>query len=287
MSSSSSSTVLLAGSALLVAAATVAAFYPKASPESTSTEITEIDETNTGGDYITEDDVCKVFDRLFMEMQGVLAQLSQQIQQMQAMGQMIPEQQLRIVLKQEFERALVTKQKIVFDEVDCDEDCLQEATWAFLEEEEQYPKVKICVERFQRLWENISGESVVGKRPGKVNDKSIEEDENIEILEPTRLLEVAEIYFSALTKAMGNLITEFKNQGKDLNSPSVAQELQMSFASIANDAGENALQDLNITLKQFQSSIEAHSSNPQIGRALGMMQMKQQQELMSMGLPTR
>ena len=48
---------------------------------------------------ITEDDVCKIFDKLFLEMQGVLQQLSQQIQQIQMSGQQISEAQIRQALK--------------------------------------------------------------------------------------------------------------------------------------------------------------------------------------------
>ena len=98
MSSSASSTVLLAGSALLVAAA-AAAFLPKGTSD--THELEEIDELPEG-EYITEEDVCKIFDRLFMEMQGVLSQLGQQIQQLQMAGQQIPEAQLRQLLKGEF-----------------------------------------------------------------------------------------------------------------------------------------------------------------------------------------
>ena len=135
----SSSTVIL-GSALLLAAA----YY---SSGSDSKEITEIDDE----ELITEDDVCKIFDRLFLEMQQVLGQLSQQIQQIQMSGHQIPENQLRQLLRGEFEKALTVKQKQALDEFDIDESCLEEATWEFLENEEQYPKVKAAVERFQRL----------------------------------------------------------------------------------------------------------------------------------------
>jgi hypothetical protein len=157
---SSSSTVLL-GSALLVAAAAAATTFMNSKPK--SREIAEIDEDE--GDFISAEEVCKIFDRLFLEMQAVLAQLSHQIQQIQQSGQVIPEKQLRQLLKAEFERALGVKQKDVLEEYDMDEDCLEEATWEFLEKPEEHMKVKKAVERFQKLWENVSGESVVGQRP--------------------------------------------------------------------------------------------------------------------------
>ena len=276
MSSSASSTVLLAGSALLVAAA-AAAFLPKGTSD--THELEEIDELPEG-EYITEEDVCKIFDRLFMEMQGVLSQLGQQIQQLQMAGQQIPEAQLRQLLKGEFERALTAKQQQVFEDNDVDEDCLEEATWEFLGQPDKYPNAKKAVERFQKLWENVSGESVVGKRAGK----GAVQEEPTEILSPEKLVEVAEIYFDALTGAMRGLVEEYKEEGKDLNSPAVAQQLHMEFSTAADDAGSDALKTLGCTKQQFQKSIEAHASKPQIGRALSMLQMKQQQELMSMGI---
>lgn len=259
-------------------AAAAAALYPSSRSEKPSLEIAEIDDELPAGDYITEDDVVKIFDRLFVEMQSVLQQLGAQIQQIQMSGQQIPEAQLRQLLKTEFERALMVKQKSIFEEHDVDEDCLEEATWEFLEKEEEHPRVKKAVERFQQLWENVSGESVVGKRPGKVSE------ETEDILDPDKVIEAAEIYFGSLTSCMRELVDKYKGEGKDLQSHQVARELQMEFSSSAQDAGSEALQKQGITHRQFQKSVEAHANKPQVGRALQKLQMKQQQELMSMGV---
>ena len=278
--STSTSTVLLAGSALLVAAA-AAMFLPSTTNKASGGSIQDIDDEDLAGDYITEEDVCKIFDRLFVEMQQVLSQIGQQIQQIQMSGQQIPEAQLRQLLKGEFERALMAKQKSVFEENDVDEDCVEEATWEFLEAPGKYPEAKKSVERFQKLWENVSGESVVGKRPGKVDE---EPKESFELLPSERLIEVAEVYFGALSNAMRELVDKYKEEGQDMSSPAVAQRLQLDFSSTGNDAGEKALKSEGCSLMQFQKSVEANASNPQVGRALAALQMKQQQELMQMGL---
>lgn len=279
MSSSTSSTVLLAGSALVVAGFAASMFSGNKSTSSST--ITEIDDDDEQTDFITEEDVCKIFDRLFMEMQQVLGQLSQQIQQLQMAGQQIPEAQLRQILKSEFEKALTTVQVRVYEENDVDADCLEEATWEFLDQPEQYPKAKVAVERFQKLWENVSGESVVGKRPGQADP----EEEKIEPLSPEKLVEAAEVYFDALTGAMKVLVEKYNDEGKDLKSPAVAQQLNMEFSASANDAGAAALAELGSNPNHFQKSIEVHASKPQVGRALQMLQMKQQQELMALGVP--
>jgi hypothetical protein len=276
-----SSTKLLIGSAVALVAAAAASTMISSSKKNVK-EITDIDDELNEEDYITEEDVCKVFDRLFMEMQAVLAQLSQTVQQIQMSGQHIPEKQLRQILKSEYERALLVKQKQALDEVDIDYDCFEEATWEFLDSPENYPKAKRSVERFQKLWENVSGESVVGRRPG---GKGSLEEEKVELLSAEKTIEAAEVYFDALTNAMGELVQSFKKEGKDLHDPSVAQQLQLEFAGAANDAGEEALKNMDISLSQFQKSIEANASNPQVGRSLGMLQMKQQQTLMAMGVP--
>lgn len=276
---SSHSTVLV-GSALVLAAA--AAAYQFSSSTSKSTELDEIAEDE--GDFITADEVVRIFDRLFLEMQAVLAQLSQQVQQIQMSGQHIPEKQLRMLLRGEFERALGIKQNMILQEFDMDEDCLEEATWEFLEKGQEHEKVKKAVERFQKLWENVSGESVVGKRPGQFGE--IDEIESTVLLDAQTTVEVAEVYFDALTNAMGDLVQTLKKEGKNLRDPSIAQELQMQFASVANDKGEEALKSMGITQSQFQKSIEANASNPMVGRSLAMLQMKQQQTLMNMGVPT-
>jgi hypothetical protein len=276
---SSHSTVLV-GSAIMLAAA--AAAYQFSSSTTTSREITDLDEDD--GEFITADDVVRIFDRLFLEMQAVLAQLSQQVQQIQMSGQHIPEKQLRMLLRGEFERALGIKQAMILQEFDIDEDCLEEATWEFLEKEEENEKVKKAVERFQKLWENVSGESVVGKRPGQLGDMN--EMEPTELLDAQSTVEVAEVYFDALTNAMGELVQTLKKEGKNLRDPSIAQELQMQFATVANEKGEEALKSMGVTQAQFQKSIEENASNPAVGRSLAMLQMKQQQTLMSLGVPT-
>ena len=279
---SSSTPKILIGSALLLAAAAATSYISsKNSSSESSRELVEIDDEVLEGEvFITGDDVCKVFDRLFMEMQAVLAQLSHTVQQIQQSGQVIPEQQLRQLLITEYERALTVKTKQALDEADMDDDCFEEATWEFLDQEDEYPKVKKSVERFQKLWENVSGENVVGKRKGGVQ----KEEEVVEILPAEKTIEVAEVYFDALTTTMGDLAAKFKEDGKDLRDPQVAQQLQMEFSSLANDKGEEALKELGISQLQFQKSIEANASDPQVGRALAMLQMKQQQALASLGV---
>lgn len=280
---SSSTPKILIGSALLLAAAAATSYISSknSSSDESSRELVEIDDEVLEGEvFITGDDVCKVFDRLFMEMQAVLAQLSHTVQQIQQSGQVIPEQQLRQLLITEYERALTVKTKQALDEADMDDDCFEEATWEFLDKEDEYPKVKKSVERFQKLWENVSGENVVGKRKGGVQ----KEEEVVEILPAEKTIEVAEVYFDALTTTMGDLAAKFKEDGKDLRDPQVAQQLQMEFSSLANDKGEEALKELGISQLQFQKSIEANASDPQVGRALAMLQMKQQQALASLGV---
>jgi len=275
-------TKVLIGSALL-AVAVATRFYVSNQKSSDSEKLVEIDDQKEDIDFVTGDDVCKVFDRLFMEMQAVLAQLSHTVQQIQMSGQVIPEKQLRQLLITEYERALAVKQQQALDEINMDYDCFEEATWEFLEKEEDYPKVKKSVERFQKLWENVSGENVVGKRKGGSKEKTMVEA--IEVLSAPKTIEVAEIYFNTLTNAMSDLVQGFKKEGKDLRDPAVAQQLQMEFSSVANDKGEEALKEMGITQIQFQKSIEANASHPQVGRSLAMMQMKQQQALISMGVP--
>lgn len=271
----------IVGAGLLVAAAaTYLSSKSTSGGRSPSGDITDIDDDGFGEeDFITEEDVCKIFDRLFIEMQAVLMKLSQQVQQIQMSGQQIPEQQLMMLLKGEFERALMVKQKQVFEEHDVDEDCLEEAVWEFMEQDNE--KVKRAIERFQRLWEQISGEKVVGKRPGQESKES-----EVEVLSAEKVVEAAEVYFGALTNAMSEIVDGIKMQGKDMREQSVAQELHMQFASVANDKGEEALKSMGISLAQFQKSIEQNASNPQVGRQLAVLQMQQQQALMALGVPS-
>jgi cell fate (sporulation/competence/biofilm development) regulator YlbF (YheA/YmcA/DUF963 family) len=284
MPTSLSSTAVLGSAALLVAGIGYMSLHSNRQQQASggAAAITDIDDDLLEeGDYITEDEVCKIFDRLFLEMQGALAQLMQQIQQLQMQGQMIPERQLKGILKNELERTLTIKQKVILDHFDIDYDCLEEATWEFLEKDESpNNKVRKAVERFQKLWENATGEDVVGWRPGKdMSQKSAGAD----VLSPERTVEVAEIYFEALTDNMRQLVNRYKAEGKNVNEPAVAQQLNMDFARTANDAGEASLAGEDVTLSQFESSVKAHSQNQAVARALAMLQHKQQRDLMALG----
>jgi len=163
---------VLVGSALVLGAA--AAAFQFSSAASNHSRKIEGDVTQDE-DFITADEVARIFDRLFLEMQAVVAQLSQQVRQIQMSGQHIPAEQLRMLVRGEFERALAFKQTMILQEFDIDEDCLEEATWEFLGKGEGYEQVRTAVEKFQLLWEMVSGETVVGKRPGQSpNEKDSE-----------------------------------------------------------------------------------------------------------------
>ena len=283
--SSSSTAVLVAGSALL--AAGLGWTYWQSSNSSSSRDqpkyVGDIDELadDLDDDCITADEVAKCFDRLFMELQGVLSQLMQQIQAIQMSGQQIPEAQLQSLLRAEMERALQVKQKIICDDMNMDYDCLEEATWEFLQNETEHAQVKRAVDRFQKLWESTTGEKVAGWRKGQAS--AAPAIAAADLLEPEPLIAAAQVYFSSLTECMRGIVSEFKAEGKNVQDPAVAQALNLEFANRANAAGEAALQAENLTLEQFEASIKQHSSNPTVGRALGMLQMKQQQELMAIG----
>lgn len=279
MSNSKLAVAAATGSILLVAAAASSFFAGKAA----STDEQPLKEE----DCITSNEVVEIFDALYIQMQSVLAQLSQQIQQIQQAGQQIPEKQLRQLLVSEFERALQVKQESVLKEHDIEEDCLQEATWKMMELPDDYPKVVKAVERFQKLYENISGKKIVGRRPGDGKGADAGGDEVAVTLTKDQLIEAATIYFDALTQAMGKITRQYKDMGKSMTDPMVLQELQMKFAATANDAGEEALKTkVGCDLDSFKAAIEQHAQNPEVGRALNMLQMKQQQDLMALGLPS-
>jgi len=274
----STAMLIAAGGALLVAGIGWSLLSSSsAAASSKSRDLGEIDES--AEDCITADEVAKVFDSLFLEMQNILAKLMQQIQAIQMTGQTIPEKQLKTLLRHEMERALLVKEKEIADAFDMDYECLEEATWEFLTREEEFPKVKRAVDRFQKLWESTTGESVVGWRRGQTAANRAAE----EILPPDRLIEVAEKYFSALTECMREIVARYKTAGRSLQDPATQQALNMEFAEKANDAGEEALEREGISMSSFEASIKQHSGNPTVGRALGMMQMRQQQELMAIG----
>lgn len=269
---------------------TALAVFPKflsGSGKSTasSSSIANIDDDEYDeDDIITEDIIVSVFDSLFVHMQGVISQLGQQIQQIQMSGQAIPEKQLRQLLKAEFERALFAQQSMVYEANDVDEECFEEATWEILQDESNV-KARKAVERFQKLYERVSGETVASPAGVSSADTSGGLTTAAPLLTQQKLLSTAQVYFDALTASMAAVVQTYKNQGANLFDPVVAQQLQLQFGKEANEAGERALANMGVTQDIFRKSIEKYANNPEVARALAMLQMKQQQELMAMGVP--
>lgn len=277
----SSTAILIAGSAIVATAVGYWTLSAKSTSGGNGYEVGDIDDEELNSDeIITSDEIVKIFDKLFLELQAAFAQLMQQVHQIEASGQKIEPKQLKGLIRAELERALTVKQKqIVEEEFDMDIACCEEATWEFVNEK----NAAVCkaVERFQKMWENVTGEPVSGWKPG--TDPSRPHIPDVELLGPEETIAAAETYFNSLTECMRTLVNDFKAAGRDLTDPSVQEDLNISFSNNVSDAGEEALNSSNVTMAQFEGSVKLHASNPIVARALGMLQMKQQQEMMAMG----
>jgi hypothetical protein len=154
-----------------------------------------------------------------------------------------------------------------------DMECFEEATWEYMDQNNT--RVQTAVERLQKLWQTATGEHVVGWRPGKELHVS-------EPLGPDETIVAATAYFKALTGCMRRLIQEYETQGKDLQNPTIQQQLNLDFGAQANEAGEASLQELGYSQAQFEASVAVHKNNSDVARALTMLSMQQQQEFANM-----
>jgi hypothetical protein len=241
--------------------------------------IREIDDTAVdNGDYITEEDVTDVFDKLFLEAQNQVGKIMQQLQQLQRMGQSLPEAQVQAVLHNTLTEAIVATQTAVLAGKGIDEDCFEEATWEFVVQL-QNRNVTAAVQRLQRLWQSTTGEPVVGWTPGQSIDQP-------ELLSADETILAAQVYYTALTQAIKDVVAQFKNDNRksDLSSPAVQQELNMAIGTVGSKVAEDALLAMHVSQVQFEASVKAHQDNEQVARALTMLSMKQQQELQSIGI---
>lgn len=289
MPSSSSTAATVAAIAAGCSLLAYGASYLTKSQSPPKHDLTDIDDEIDVDDCITPEDIVAIFDKLFMQMQQVVLQLSQQVQQIQMAGQVIPEKQLRQLLKGEFERALTQCQAQVFEDNDVDADCVEEATWEFMAKPDEYPKVKRAVERFQKLYDSISGEETVGWTPNKgkgsqggEGDASATKKE----LTPDELIQASTVYFDTITEKMIEIAKSWTASGKDIKDPSISKEFQLEASTDANEAAEEKLsKELGISMHDFRAAIDKYSRMPAVGQTLGMLQIKQQQELMAAGIP--
>mmetsp|Transcript_19846 Transcript_19846/g.30040 ORF Transcript_19846/g.30040 Transcript_19846/m.30040 type:complete len:289 (-) Transcript_19846:213-1079(-) len=286
MASSNNNTLIIAaaGSAVAILAASAFMF---SGGKNNNRSISVVDDNDMDpNECISPEDVIAIMDQLFMHMQNVLAQLSQQIQQIQMSGQSIPEPQLRQLLKSEFDRALEASQVEIYEKNNVDEDCLKQATWEFVQQENA--QVIKAVDRFQALYENVTGIKTAGKRPKGCGGESTSlttKSSTMKELSKEKLMDCADKYFDALTSSMVGIVKKYQDQGKNLREVDVAQAVQMEFASVANTAGEAALEKEGVTQDEFKAAIEKNQSDPEVGRHLAMLQMKQQRDMSLAGVP--
>jgi len=141
-----------------------------------------------------------------------------------------------------------------------------------LDNAEEFPKVKRSVERFQVLYENVTGLKVPRRGGGG--------SETIECMSKVDTMESAKVYFEALTNVVRQVAQKYEREGLNFADPAVAQKFQMEFSSCANDVGEEALKKKGATLDSFQASIMKHQDDPAVGRLLESLKNKQM-EVMS------
>merc|ERR1711862_694281 len=147
----------------------------------------------------------------------------------------------------------------------------------FLADPEKYPKAKKAVQRFQMLWENVSGEKVA-------NLSAAASTEEVKILSKEQMLTALELYFDTITNSMLEIVQNVKEKGENLSDPTVMNRIQMDFASAGNDKGEEQLRGkMGVSLDVFKESIEKHSQDPDVARTLAMLQLKQQQSIAMLG----
>ena len=149
--------------------------------------------------------------------------------------------------------------------------------------------MKRAVERFQKLYDSISGEETVGWTPSKAKNNNTKGELSATAkkeLSPEELMNAATMYFDAITETMVTLAKSWKESGKDLKDPRISKEFQLEASTDANEAAEEKLKsEMGISMTDFRSAIDKHSRIPAVGQTLGMLQIKQQQELMAAGVP--
>jgi len=266
----------LGGSAIALTAASFVYFRRNNIDE--PKEIEEFEEL-ADDEIITEEDIAKIFDSLFIQIQQVLQQIGMQLTQLERMGHRMPEAQVRQVLISEFERNLVIKQEKVFDDFDVDEACVEEATMEFMSDPEKYPKAKKAVERFQKLWESVSGEKIINNSSSNVGPSKKE-------LTQEELIDASKLYFGSLTKAMHETVQNLRDSGASLEDPAIVERIQMEFISDQEKAEREMEVKMGVSLDSFQSSIEKYKDNQEVAQTIARLQSKQHEELANLGLMT-
>jgi hypothetical protein len=282
--------ILLAGGAIFMAALAAPFVFPIRKP--------------ADDEHITADEVVKVWDRLFLETQQVVASTAQQLQQLLQMGA-IQESQARNIIANAIIDSLPKSQTKVCNEFGVDYDCLEEATWEFVAEGDS--KVQKAVERFQALFANFAGNrDYVGKRPSSMMAQppsngttaargtgtatatggatDLDDDADDVDISPDDLIRAAQAFFAAATNAARATTQQAKMNGINLQDPSSAAAMVQDLGAVTETLTEEALQEFGLTTASFQAAISSQAQNPKIGRALMIVQQEHMMAMQSMGL---
>lgn len=294
MSSASSSMFLLAGSAILVAALAAPFVFPIRKKQD--------------DEFITADEVVKLWDQLYVEAQNIVTTMYQQLQQLIQIGA-VPEAQVGNIIANSILESLPKLQTKVCNQFGVEYDCWEEATWEFVEEGDQ--KVQKAVERFQSLFAHFTGNrEFIGKRPTKekptisttdipLNANSTERtyptargvmtdmddiDTDPTPLSADEIIMAAQAFFNAATIAAKMVTDNAKANGVDLTDPVEVQGLVSELGQVTESLTEEALASFGLTSTSFQETIAAQAQNPKIGRALMIVQHQHTMALQAMGL---
>ena len=295
-SAASSSMFLLAGSAIVVAALAAPFVFPVRKKQD--------------DEFITADEVVKLWDQLYVEAQHIASAMFQQLQQLIQVGA-IPESQAGNFIANAILESLPKLQTKVCNEFGVEYDCWEEATWEFVNEGDV--KVQKAVERFQSLFAHFTGNrEFIGKRPThqtstgasttttlpptanstertyptapNVMTEMDDIDTDPTPLSAEELIMAAQAFFNAATMAAKMVTDNAKANGVDLTDPVEARGLVSELGQVTESLTEEALESFGLTTATFQETIAAQAQNPKIGRALMIVQHQHTMALQAMGL---
>ena len=153
------SSTLAIGAATLTALAAGAYLYSSSSSSSSSSAA---DEPISEEDLMPADECAKLFVMMIQKMKLQLNKLGQMIQQIQASGQQIPQEQLQAWLLSEYEKGVLSTQKEIMDSEDVDEEDWQASTMYHLKNGTS-SALTDAVKEFKLMYRQIGGEEE--KRP--------------------------------------------------------------------------------------------------------------------------
>ena len=197
------------------------------------------------------------------------------LQQIQASGQQVSEQQLQMWLLQQYESSVLSNQARIFKDHNLEESDVREAVDVYYNSSSPNPAVVKSISKFKGLYKSIGGRPPSGA--------SVELPKDIDL---AKFCEIVKVYMEAMTECMRKIVSSHSDSsGSSTFSQSDLASIRSEFQAKADDYSNSVLKEnYDIDQDTFAALMEHHQTDPNVQMLVQQLGAAQNQAFKSMGI---